>query len=172
MSTRMLILGVVADGPKHGYQIQKWMTESRTDLWADVKPGSLYHALKKLTAEGLIEPTEVIARGDRTRITYRITAAGRAELTRLLTDGWTRLPRSYPTDLYTLVTFCREWPDDQLRARAEALRDRVRDALDEWTEGTDEKLAAVDDDPRIRALIENGRAHLLADLELLTVLAR
>ena len=155
----------------HGYEIQRWMTDSRTDLWADVKPGSLYHALRQLRAEGLIDVVEVAARGDRRRTVYGITATGRRSLRALLRKGWERVPRGYPADLYTLVTFGDRLPGDEVRAHAAALHERVLEAIDEWTAGAHDKLAATGHDPIVEAMIRNGIAHLTADAELLERLA-
>lgn len=167
----MLILGVLAEQAMHGYEIQQWMKETRTDLWADVKPGSLYHALKQLHAEGLITVADTLSQGERTRTVYRITKAGRAELTEILTRGWTRLPRSYPTDLYTLITFSGSIPPDVVRDYAAALREQLSIALEEWNTGSDTKLEATNHDPLIAAMIKNGQAHLAADAELLRTIS-
>jgi DNA-binding PadR family transcriptional regulator len=167
----MLILGVLAERPMHGYEIQQWMSGSRTDLWADVKPGSLYHALKQLDAEGLIRVAEVISQGERSRTVYRITRAGRAELRSLITKGWARPPSSYPADLYTLVTFSRALPRTAVRAYAVALREQVLQTLEEWRTGGQRKLAATSNDPLIAAMIKNGEAHLAADADLLAAIA-
>lgn len=167
----MFVLGVLSERPMHGYEIHRWMTDSRTDLWADVKPGSLYHALRQLDAEGLIEVVEVATRGDRRRTVYGITPAGRRELRTLVRNGWERAPRSYPPDLYALITFSAELPRDEIRARAAALRGEVLRALETWTAGGQEKLAATGNDPVIGAMIRNGVAHLTADAELLEHLA-
>lgn len=35
-----------AKPPMHGYEIQKALEGSRADVWADVLPGFIYHALK------------------------------------------------------------------------------------------------------------------------------
>jgi RNA polymerase sigma-70 factor (sigma-E family) len=76
----ILILTSLADGPKHGYALIKDI-----DGFAAVKlgPGTLYSALAKLEAAGLVEalPAE-----DRRR-PYRITAAGREFLSGRLTES-------------------------------------------------------------------------------------
>jgi DNA-binding PadR family transcriptional regulator len=68
-----LILSSLADGAKHGYALTKDVEE-----FAGVRlaPGTLYEALSRLEAQGLIEalPAE-----DRRR-PYRLTAAGAAAL--------------------------------------------------------------------------------------------
>jgi DNA-binding PadR family transcriptional regulator len=76
----ILILTSLADGPRHGYALIKDI-----DGFAGVNlgPGTLYSAVAKLEAAGLVEalPAE-----DRRR-PYRITAAGREFLSERLTES-------------------------------------------------------------------------------------
>jgi DNA-binding PadR family transcriptional regulator len=68
-----LILSSLADGPRHGYALTKDVEE-----FAGVRlaPGTLYEALARLEAQGLIEALEP---EDRKR-PYRLTAAGAVAL--------------------------------------------------------------------------------------------
>ena len=53
----------------------------RAELWSDVRPGSLYGALHRLAAEGLIEALRTEQAGHLpARTVYAITAEGRREL--------------------------------------------------------------------------------------------
>ena len=76
----ILILTSLADGPKHGYALIKDI-----DGFAEVKlgPGTLYSALAKLEAAGLVEALPAEER----RRPYRITAAGREFLSGRLTES-------------------------------------------------------------------------------------
>ncbi|HTJ39483.1 MAG TPA: PadR family transcriptional regulator [Dactylosporangium sp.] len=69
MEPSMLILASLAAGPKHGYALIKDIEEI---AGTTLGPGTLYGALGRLEAQGLVEslPAE-----DRRR-PYRITAAG------------------------------------------------------------------------------------------------
>jgi DNA-binding PadR family transcriptional regulator len=69
----LLIMVSLAEGEKHGYSI----TEDIATI-ADVKlgPGTLYGALSRMEAQGLIEP---LASQDR-RNPYRLTAVGERAL--------------------------------------------------------------------------------------------
>lgn len=69
----LLILISLADGPKHGYA----MTEDIARI-ADLRmgPGTLYGAISRLEARGLIEP----AGAEDRRNPYRITALGEKAL--------------------------------------------------------------------------------------------
>lgn len=70
----LLILISLAAGPKHGYA----MTED-IEAVAGVKlgPGTLYGALARLEAKGLIE---IVSTEDKRRIPYRLTGAGEQAL--------------------------------------------------------------------------------------------
>ena len=68
-----LILSSLADGAKHGYALTKDI-----EAFAGIRlaPGTLYEALARLDAQGLIEAVE----SDDRRRPYRLTAAGAAVL--------------------------------------------------------------------------------------------
>jgi DNA-binding PadR family transcriptional regulator len=85
-ATRLLVLGAVRlHGEAHGYQVRRTLLSWSADRWANVKPGSIYHALKKLAAEQLLESvrTEETGVGPE-RTAYRITAAGEDDFFSLL----------------------------------------------------------------------------------------
>lgn len=82
----MLVLGVVRmRGEAHGYQVRQDLLSWAADRWANVKPGSIYHALKKMTADSLLEAvqTEESDLGP-DRVVYRITDHGEGEFFFLL----------------------------------------------------------------------------------------
>ena len=81
-SSRLFVLGSLArGGPMHGHQIRRAAQIDRTELWADVKPGSLYGALHRMEAEGVITAMRTEQVGNRpARTVYAITEVGRAEL--------------------------------------------------------------------------------------------
>ncbi|RSM42050.1 PadR family transcriptional regulator [Amycolatopsis balhimycina DSM 5908] len=85
-ATRLLVLGVVRMyGRAHGYQVRRELLTWSADKWANVQPGSIYHALKKMTAEGLLDQVDVEP-GDAgpDRVAYRVTADGDREFHLLL----------------------------------------------------------------------------------------
>jgi len=81
------ILLTLADGEHHGYSIMKEVAE-RTDGAVRLGPGTLYGALKRLLAVGVVEEIERPEPGpESTRRRYRLTRFGlevaRAEARRL-----------------------------------------------------------------------------------------
>ncbi|WP_027943090.1 PadR family transcriptional regulator [Amycolatopsis taiwanensis] len=79
-ATRLLVLGVVRmHGKAHGYQVRRELLTWSADRWANIQPGSVYHALKKMTAEQLLEQVDVEPGQGPDRTAYRITADGETE---------------------------------------------------------------------------------------------
>ncbi|TCO58403.1 PadR family transcriptional regulator [Actinocrispum wychmicini] len=75
-------------GEAHGYQVRQDLLLWAADRWANVKQGSIYHALKKLTSEELLAAghTEESDLGP-DRVVYRITPQGDGEFFYLLSKG-------------------------------------------------------------------------------------
>ncbi|MGH3615623.1 MAG: PadR family transcriptional regulator [Pseudonocardia sp.] len=104
--TRLLVLGVVKSfQPVHGYDVRRELLSWRADEWAHINPGSIYHALKGLARDGLIEPvptTEPSARPEKTA--YKLTADGETEFIALLRVSLWQVTKS-PLDLHVGLSF-------------------------------------------------------------------
>ena len=75
----LLILRTLVPGPSHGHAIAKHIQRTSEEL-LQVETGSLYPALYRLEAKGLIEASwELSDKGKRARY-YRITTKGRKQL--------------------------------------------------------------------------------------------
>jgi len=70
-----LILTALIDRPRHGYGITQEVRHI-TDGDVDLRVGTLYGALDRLAAEGLIEPDRDEIESGRLRRYYRLTDAG------------------------------------------------------------------------------------------------
>lgn len=74
-TTRLLVLGVVAgQGTTHGYAVHAELLSWGADTWAHVRWGSIYHALRQLAKEGLLDAAPAPDHPSRTG--YRITPSG------------------------------------------------------------------------------------------------
>ena|SRR5436190_5091012 len=72
----LVVLGVLSEGPRHPYEMQRLMVERHKDF-AIGKGRSFYDAVERLQRLGLIEPVETSREGRRPeRTVYRITEAG------------------------------------------------------------------------------------------------
>src|ERR671929_2452811 len=78
-STEMLIMALVEDRPRHGYEIAKLIGE-RSDGVLRFHVASLYPLLYRLERRGLIKGQWVEKAGQRRRRYYRLTAEGRRVL--------------------------------------------------------------------------------------------
>ena len=146
-ATRLLILGLVRwVQPVHGYDVRRELLSWHADEWANVAPGSIYHALKKLAEEGLLREVateQVGARPARTK--YEMTEVGEREFQALLRDYWWQYRE--PVDPFLaafgfLPALPRREAVAALRNRARTLRGKV-----EFTRTAIEKGGFDGDEP-------------------------
>jgi transcriptional regulator len=78
-SADLLILALLEDRPRHGYEIGR-LIEQKSQGALSYHIASLYPTLYRLEDEGLIEGRWVEKAGQRRRRCYRLTAAGRKRL--------------------------------------------------------------------------------------------
>lgn len=167
---RLLVLGLLMRRPSSGYEIQQILQTSRIDMWTDVLPGSIYHALKKMTTEGLLEVQSTEQTGFRTKAIYAITDAGRTAFSQLLRDAWRTPARALPTDLYAALAFVDDLPRAELVALINEQIARLEEQLAQWNAGAAAKAQAVPLPPYLEAAFENGRIHFETDLSFLRYL--
>ncbi|WP_206792515.1 PadR family transcriptional regulator [Amycolatopsis sp. MtRt-6] len=90
-ATKLLVLGIVhLSGGAHGYQVRSELQSWRAETWAKIKPGSIYHALKKAAADGLLTEHAEPGNSGPERVLYRATPRGREEIVELVRDGLRR----------------------------------------------------------------------------------
>jgi PadR family transcriptional regulator len=77
----MLILQILQWGPRHGHGIGQ-LLRARSEEALQVEHGSLYPALHRLEREGWITSEWKISEANRRARYYRLTAAGRRQLSR------------------------------------------------------------------------------------------
>ncbi len=81
-NAELTILGLVAEAPRHGYELEQIIEQRGVRDWTEIGFSSIYYLLKKLERKGLVQgATEAGARGPRRRA-YRITPDGRRSLRR------------------------------------------------------------------------------------------
>src|SRR5664279_1047135 len=88
-SIRLYVLASLAErGPMHGHALRLLAEEEHIDEWTDFTVGAVYGVLKRLTADGLIEPISTEREGSYPeRHVYAITEAGEITLTALRQEG-------------------------------------------------------------------------------------
>jgi DNA-binding PadR family transcriptional regulator len=123
-TTRLMILGLVRwMQPVHGYDVRRELESWQADQWAYIAPGSIYHALRKLADEGLLEEVATEQVGTRpARTTYRVSPRGELEFEELLRRSWW----SYAPAVDPFLAAFAFLPALPPREAAAALRNRAR----------------------------------------------
>jgi len=118
--TRLFILGALAKrGPMYGHQLRRDARIDRTEMWSEVQPGSLYSALHRLAAEGLIETLRTEQDGQfPARTVYGITAEGQRELRMLRTEALEAI-RLQPDPVDLALAMSGDLSEDVLRGYIE-----------------------------------------------------
>ncbi len=84
--TRYLVLLMLAEGPKSGYELLKAIRSLLPEIGRGVSPGTLYPLLRSLEEEGCIESYEERS-GARRRKMYRLTRKGAEALLAMAARG-------------------------------------------------------------------------------------
>jgi len=177
----LAVLGLLAEQPRHGYELKKRLSETLGPLWG-ISFGSLYPALRRLERSGAIEvvdddggaagsfvPTGSLS-GDlaaarhrrrvrptrRTRKAYRITDQGRVLFAELLTDASSDDERAFALKL----SFCRYLDPSARLALLERRRAQLAQRL-----VTERKPATRTIDRYTRALLEHRATSTQHDLD-------
>jgi PadR family transcriptional regulator PadR len=95
-----LILKTVAQGPRHGYAIARWLEERTGDV-LQIEDGSLYPALYRMEQRGWIQADWGTSELGRKAKFYKITPAGRKRLA-ASTAEWSRFSSAISRVLLTV----------------------------------------------------------------------
>ncbi|HXM56787.1 MAG TPA: PadR family transcriptional regulator [Candidatus Dormibacteraeota bacterium] len=123
------VLGLLAEEPRHPYDIAYTMQTRRMNEHIKLSMGTLYHVVEQLQRLGWIEPTETAREGRRPeRTIYALTADGRRQLqdrVRQLIAEPTREYSSFEAGLTFMHQLAAEEAAMALRRRAQALREQI-----------------------------------------------
>ena len=129
-SIDLVILGMVAEGPKSAYDIQKDVTGHHLDRWTQISAPSIYKKVLRLRQEGYLQSRKVHGERLADKAVYTLTEKGRARLEELMRAcAEEAVPLRF--DFNVLITHL-----DKLEpARAAALIGRLRESLNQsaWT---------------------------------------
>lgn len=161
MLPRMVLLGILMSGPKHGYQVSLYVRELMSRL-AKMTPGSIYYNLKRMDREGLLK-RRTSRQGNRPeRQVYTITDKGVREFKRLLTASlFTKERPVWPFNL--AVFFLRHAdPEEARRAIKERLKrlKREREEVEVMEKVAEDMKLAF----HLSSLIQHGLLHLKAEI--------
>ncbi len=143
---RLLVLGAVRErGRAHGYQVRGDLESWGAHEWSTAKPGSIYHALRQMSKQGLLRAHEMApsAAGGPPRVEYEITDAGDAEFLDMLRKALARHDQKID-ELTAGVGFLTCLPREEVVA---LLKERLA-ALDGWRAEVARHWTADDADSR------------------------
>ena len=129
----LVILGLLKEGPKHGYQIKK-LLHKITESFATVESGSIYYPLKIMERQGLVQKETKRQQRRPEKFIYRITAKGEAKFEKLIEKSLLALERPFlnvDIALYFLPFLNKKLVLRRLRVRQKGL-ERVKS----WLLGT------------------------------------
>ena len=127
---RLYILGAFAErGEMHGHGLRLLAEQEHIDEWTDFTVGAVYGALKRMSADGVIEVVRVEREGNYPeRQVYRITESGRVALAALRQEYLSHIdlrPDSFDLALGTLDPRQLDDLAEIIAARLAELRQRV-----------------------------------------------
>ncbi|MDX6301348.1 MAG: hypothetical protein QOF53_2562 [Nocardioidaceae bacterium] len=163
MSVPRILLGILAEGPAHGYDLK----QAHDERFPGAKPlafGQVYAALARLEQDGLVEVVETVRQAGPDRTTYAITGAGREALDRWLSATEPAGPYSADDLVRKTVTSLRLGGDAAgfLAAQRHVHLRAMKGLLD---------LQAATADVAARIVIDHAVEHLDADLRWLETAA-
>lgn len=132
-AVKLAALSVIADGPTNGYGLITTFAERTHGRWRP-SPGSIYPVLRRLTEDGLIEPT------DEQATQFRLTDAGAAYLADRADDVAQAWESTHP----------RSQTQEDLHASARKLVRAARQLDDDGTDDQRERAVAILDEARRR----------------------
>lgn len=119
----LLLLGLLAEMPRHGYQLEQEIERRRMREWTRIGFSSIYFVLGKLKRAGLVSAKNPA--GAKARNTFKLTAAGR----RVLAAGTLAALRAYRPTYSSVLLGMIHWPALEreealgaLKARGEAVQ--------------------------------------------------
>ena len=152
-ATGRVILGLIANQPRSGYDIKAMVDKSTRFFWA-ASYGQIYPELKRLAERGLIEGSDE-SQGERPRTVYSITPAGRDAL-----SGWLSSDEQVHElrdEALLKLFFSGHASRDELVGVLETKREEHLDALERFREI--EPLAATSDDFGPLMVLRYGKAY-------------
>jgi DNA-binding PadR family transcriptional regulator len=122
------VLALLADKPAHGYELKSSFEQAVGDQWGGLNIGHLYQILDRLSRDGLIESERQPQPVKPDRVVHHLTAGGRTELERWLSEPSAR-QRGYRDDFFLKLMAAAQAKDQQTldgvlrRQRAHLLRE-------------------------------------------------
>jgi DNA-binding PadR family transcriptional regulator len=162
--SRLMVLGILARGPRHGHQIRRDAEITNVGDWGGVSVGALYRELHRMEEEGLVEPLRSEQVGNRpARTIYQITDEGFRELHILWEQAIAELHPS-PDPLGVALLFAGAGDAGEIGGLLSARRQTLAIALERLTADRKRLDARGYLTPSSRAVMRRGEMHIGTEL--------
>jgi len=159
LSLKYGVLGLLTEGPLHGYEVKNRFEAMLGGTW-EVNIGQIYTTLQRLERDGLVRPAG--PRGDRGKQTYELSDEGRHAV-----EGWLDEAESGPQtlheDIYVKLLLAVRLANGDLKSllarQKRAYLQRLRDL------NRLEERARRDDRIDLARLVRGALLHTEADLK-------
>lgn len=104
MSVKHALLGILAEQPRHGYEIKRTFDEKMGDFWS-LNYGQIYTTLDRLQVDGLVEHDSIEQTDKPDKKVYRLTASGKEALNQWRAEPIKSEPRALRDELFVKILF-------------------------------------------------------------------
>ncbi len=162
MMQDLILLGLLKEGPKHGYEIKKSIDQTMS-IFTDIDSKSIYYPLRRLEQKGLL--TKRLGRkGKRPeKFIYKITKEGAEVFERLLNANFLTFHRpifNIDISLYFLPLVKSGLAKNRLRSRVRGMK-----RIMHWLKGRREDLEKQKKSYHLLAIIEHQIELTRADIK-------
>ncbi len=165
IENELLFLGLLKDGPKHGYEIKR-LIEEDLSRFVGLKVKSIYYPLKKMEKLGVIKKDADRAGKFPEKFVYSLTPKGEKIFEHLINESFLSIERPYfdiDLSLYFLQYVDKKIAKRQLRGRVLFLR-RIKRDLEEI------KRTTADDKKHIQIILDHDLDLVKAEIKSITKL--
>ena len=167
-NAELAVLGLVAEGPRHGYQVEQDIERRGMREWTEIGFSSIYYVLNRLETAGWLEsrPDAAIQPGRRgpQRRVYALTAGGREAYRRAVCQRL-RQPRPRSADFALALANLPAVPLEEARAAIAAQQAGLAARLQELQGKLErDRQAAAGLPPHVEALFAYSIAQMAAEL--------
>jgi len=126
---KLIILGILKEGPKHGYEIKK-IIQKELGIFSSLENKSIYYPLKIMEKDGLIKKSVAKEKGRLLRYVYSITPHGSKEFLKLAMEALLSQKRPF-IDIDIPLYFLPHLENKEVVARLR-LRKRFLEKVKKW----------------------------------------
>ena len=103
--SELLVLGLVAEKPRHGYELEDVIERRAMRAWTQIGFSSIYFVLGKLERAKLVSARRAAGAGTKARRTYAITSSGLRTLARQTATALATVRPTYSSVLLGMVNW-------------------------------------------------------------------